>query len=307
MTDMSVKPDAAKRRSKNIFVGSNGLRAGWCALIFVAVVAGLIAALNVGLHAVHFHGPKSDPNIMDPIGTLFQEGLISVILIIATVVTAVITRRKPGQLGFSLNNAVPRFLQGIVFGVACLAGLTGLLYAAGAITFGAIVLHGAEAWRSAGLWAAAFILVGVAEELAFRGYLLQALGRGLNFRWACLIMSVLFAAAHGMNPGETPVTFALGFAAGVVLALSVWRTGTIWWAIGFHAAWDWAQSFLFGVADSGYPASGALMTTRPAGPDWLSGGIAGPEGSVLALVVMAVAAGIVMAMLRKDQDLGVKW
>lgn len=306
MSDIAITP-APKRGLKYVFVGPDGLRAGWAMLVFALITVALVVALNVGLHAIHFHGPKSDPKIMDPISTMFQEALVGGILLIATVLAALITRRKLSELGFSLANALPRFLQGLFVGVAALSALIGLLYVCGAIKFGPIALHGVDIWRSGGLWGLAFILVALAEELMFRGFLQQVLARGLNFRWACLLLGILFTAAHGMNPGETPIGLIGVFAAGVILSLSVWKTGTIWWAIGFHAAWDWAQSFLFGVADSGQQAAGTFMSAQAVGPAWLSGGATGPEGSVLDLAVTAVIAGIIMLTLRKDHDLKIKW
>ncbi len=148
----------------------------------------------------------------------------------------------------------------------------------------------------------------MSEELACRGYLQQTLARGLNYRWAALIMGVLFMLLHVPNSGETPVGLAIVFVAGVVLSYSIWRTGAMWWGIGFHAAWDWMQSFTFGVADSGHPAMDALMISKPAGPDWLSGGATGPEGSVLALVVLILVALVIHVTVKKpDTDLGVKW
>ena len=71
-----------------------------------------------------------------------------------------------------------------------------------------------------------------------------------------------------------------------MFAFSLWRTGSLWWAIGLHAAWDWAQSFLFGVADSGGISTHRLLSTHPVGPAWLSGGATGPEGSIFVLLVM---------------------
>ena len=307
MSDISVTPAAPKRGLKYVFVGPDGLRAGWCALLFFAITAALIVGLNVGLHAIHFHGPKSDPNVMDAVGTIFQESLLSGTLLIATIIATLVTHRKFSELGFSLTNALPRFIQGLFVGVAALSALIGLLYVCGAIKFGPIILHGADIWRSGGMWALAFLLVGVFEELAFRGFLQQVIGRGLNFRWACLIVGILFTIPHAFNTGESPFGLAGVFIAGAVLSLSVWRTGTIWWAIGFHAAWDWTQSFLFGVADSGQPAAGTFMTAMPIGPEWLSGGATGPEGSVLDLAITAVIAIIIMVTLRKDHDLKIKW
>ena len=60
------------------------------------------------------------------------------------------------------------------------------------------------------------------------------------------------------------------------------------WAIGLHMAWDWAQSFLYGVPDSGQLVQGRLFATHPSGNPMLSGGTVGPEGSVLLVPVLAL-------------------
>ena len=73
------------------------------------------------------------------------------------------------------------------------------------------------------------------------------------------------------------------FLAGIVFSYALWRTGSLWWGVGAHMSWDWAQSFLFGVPDSGTLSAGRLFSTHPAGPVWLSGGVDGPEGSVLVI------------------------
>ncbi len=75
-------------------------------------------------------------------------------------------------------------------------------------------------------------------------------------------------------------------AIGFVFCVSVRLTGSAWWAIGFHAAWDWTQTFFYGTADSGIPAKGHFLTTTPAGVDLWSGGSDGPEGSLLVIPVI---------------------
>ena len=80
-----------------------------------------------------------------------------------------------------------------------------------------------------------------------------------------------------------------------MFAFSLWRTGSLWWAIGLHAAWDWAQSFLR-LPDSGSIGAHRLLSTHPVGPPWVSGG-ARPEGSIFVLLVMAVIVLIAAFML----------
>ncbi len=303
MTDDTVKKSNG---IKNIFVGSKGLRAGWGVTLFFAVLTAALFGMVMVLRMFLKHSPNMD--VMTPGLTTAYEGIQASVVLVVTLITAAIERRSLARLGFGLKNALPRFLQGLVVGVAALAALVGALSVCGAIKLGAIALHGADVWRYGAEWGLAFLLVGLSEELMFRGYLQQTLARGLNFRWSALIMGILFTLAHVQNKGETPIGLFIVFAAGAVLTYSVWRTGAMWWGIGFHAAWDWMQSFTFGVADSGHPAVDALMTSKPAGPDWLSGGSTGPEGSVLALVVLVLVAAVIHFTVKKpDTDLEVKW
>jgi len=71
-----------------------------------------------------------------------------------------------------------------------------------------------------------------------------------------------------------------------VFCVSVKVTGSAWWAIGCHAAWDWGETFFYGTADSGFKAQGHYLTTTPAGATLWSGGMDGPEGSVLVVPVV---------------------
>ncbi|MGH7716143.1 MAG: CPBP family glutamic-type intramembrane protease, partial [Vulcanimicrobiaceae bacterium] len=97
-----------------------------------------------------------------------------------------------------------------------------------------------------------------------------------------------FGLLHAQNPGESPLGLVAAALVGLVFCFSIWLTGSLYWAIGMHAAWDWTQSYLFGVADSGLRMQGHLLQTHSAGNIWLSGGTTGPEGSVLVLVVLAL-------------------
>jgi uncharacterized protein len=105
---------------------------------------------------------------------------------------------------------------------------------------------------------------------------------------AAWVTSFLFGAAHTGNNGENWIGIFAAGAIGFVFCVSIYVTGSAWWAIGCHAAWDWAESYFYGTADSGMVAKGHLLTTTPAGPAFWSGGADGPEGSVLVLAVIAV-------------------
>jgi membrane protease YdiL (CAAX protease family) len=109
---------------------------------------------------------------------------------------------------------------------------------------------------------------------------------GANFWQAAWVSCTLFGFIHTGNNGENWIgIFAVGFI-GFVFVVSVRVTGSAWWAIGCHAAWDWAETYFYGAADSGNVATGHYLSTRPAGPALWSGGTDGPEGSVLVLGII---------------------
>lgn len=120
-----------------------------------------------------------------------------------------------------------------------------------------------------------------------------------GFWQAAWLTSTLFGAAHTGNTGELWVgIFAAGFI-GFVFCVSVWLTGSAWWAIGCHAAWDWAETYFYGTADSGFVAPGHLFSTSPAGNPLWSGGTVGPEGSLLIIpVVLLILAWLVIFYRR---------
>jgi membrane protease YdiL (CAAX protease family) len=107
---------------------------------------------------------------------------------------------------------------------------------------------------------------------------------------------------HLLNGGESLIGISAAGLIGLVFCLSLWRSGSLWWAIGFHTAWDWAQSFLYGVPDSGTLAEGHLMATHPTGHTVFSGGNTGPEGSLLVFPIVVLAALVVFLTIPKRRS-----
>jgi hypothetical protein len=122
-----------------------------------------------------------------------------------------------------------------------------------------------------------------------------------GFWQATWLTSTLFGFIHTGNNGENWIGIFSAAAIGFTFCVSVRLTGSAWWAIGYHAAWDWAQTFFYGAADSGNIASGHYLTTTPAGNEFWSGGADGPEGSILVLgaILLSIALLIVLYYRRK--------
>jgi membrane protease YdiL (CAAX protease family) len=106
---------------------------------------------------------------------------------------------------------------------------------------------------------------------------------GAGFWQATWVTSTIFGFIHTGNSGESWLGIFSAAFVGFVFCVSVRLTGSAWWAIGCHGAWDWAQSYFYGTPDSGMIATGHYLTTSPAGNPLWSGGADGPEGSVLVL------------------------
>lgn len=111
-----------------------------------------------------------------------------------------------------------------------------------------------------------------------------------SFWQAAWVTSTTFAVYHTQNSGENWVGILAAAAIGFVFCVSVRVTGSAWWAIGCHAAWDWGETFFYGTADSGLAAQGHYLSTAPAGNALWSGGADGPEGSLLAMAVILLLA-----------------
>jgi hypothetical protein len=123
---------------------------------------------------------------------------------------------------------------------------------------------------------------------------------GSAFWQAAWVSSTFFGMIHTFNGGENWIGVFAAASIGFVFCVSVRVTGSAWWAIGCHTAWDWTETYFYGTADSGLPAHGHLLTTYPAGNPLWSGGADGPEGSVLVFgAILLLLAGLLALYARR--------
>jgi membrane protease YdiL (CAAX protease family) len=305
-------PPHARFTVFDIFFGPEGLRALWGILLFLAVRRALISAIYPLVRILDPARPNTDGLIHARL-MMVHEGAAFLCVLVATWLLAAIERRPVAAYGFTPRRSLPNFAAGLACGVALLSLLVVMLRAAGLLVFDARLLSGAAVLRYGTVWLTGFLLVGLFEESYSRGYLQYTLTRGLSGTWrwlfgaehanavgfwiAALILSFAFGFGHRANPGESPLGMLSAGLAGFLFCFSLWRTGSLWWAIGFHASWDWAQSFLYGVPDSGLMAQGHLFATHPVGKPYLSGGLTGPEGSLFILPIVALTAAAIVFTL----------
>ena len=341
-------PEEPYRGLKWVFIGPQGLRAGWSVLIVVSLLLLLGRALSYVIAKLHLisHGGAFGPR-----QAFFGELIPLILLTVCVAVVAAIEHRSILDYNLRGPNRVRHFFSGLVVGFAALSALVGAMAWGGWLHFGPVALQGSQIMKYAAIWGVVFLLVGCFEEGSMRCYLQFTLTRGINFWWAaglialmcgslifrskgngawgvyviallglvpCFLLqlkkspsagfwqaawftSTLFGFAHTSNNGENWIgIFAAAFI-GFVFCVSIWLTGSAWWAIGAHAAWDWAETYFYGTADSGMVAPGHLLSTSTGGNPLWSGGTDGPEGSLLIIPIVLLILAWLLVIYRRPQ------
>ena len=273
-------PRASSPVNRHVSLGKRDLYHGAFWLIYLAMAwfvfeieSWLVASFRSGLSLLWWR--------------LLIEGCMMLAAILPGFAMARIEGRSFGVFGLPAHRAFRRNLWvGTLWGIASLSVLMLVLHVAGVFEFGTFALHGIRIFKFAAYYAVLFLLTGFFEEFLVRGYSQWALARVMNFWPAAAFLSIGFGCIHGANPGESKTGLVAAGLIGFFLCLTLRRTGDLWWAVGFHMAWDWGESYLYSVPDSGALLPGHLLNSSFHGPDWLTGGTVGPEGSYLVFVVI---------------------
>jgi membrane protease YdiL (CAAX protease family) len=331
ITSWPAPPPEPVHKPNKVFFGRFGFRAGWGVAIFVVVVVllqifgGIVAvAVNGQLkeaiairqqaaanpHAHIVFQPRFTPTLVFTIDAIVFAGLC-----LLTWIMGRAERRPFASYGLDARR-FRDILPGAISGFAAMCVVAGILTALHVLVFDGRALHGPAAFGYGIAWLLAMLAVGCTEEYTFRGYLQYTLMRGVwgwaerlspanperaAFCIASVLTSLFFGYAHTHNQGETVIGIIQVVLFAIISCYALWRTGSLWWSIGIHALWDWTQSFLFGVADSGNVSIGRLFVTHPAGKPWLSGGSDGPEGSLIGLIVLATLFLVIHFTTRPSQ------
>ncbi len=270
-----------------VFLNDVGLRAGWrlCLYgLFWITLSDLLQFIIIG-----FFGFTADT--FSPQSILRKDLTSFIAAFCAALLMAKLERRPVDFYGLPRAPTFGKlFWQGGLLGLVEVTLLISLIAGFGGYSFGSLSLHGMEVVRWGAVWFAAFVSVGLSEEYLFRGYTQYTLAQGIGFWPAAILLSVLFGAVHLRNPGEGFTGAAGIVATGLVFAFTLRRTGNLWLAVGWHASFDFGETFLYSVPDSGMLLAHHLSGATLHGKDWLTGGTVGPEGSVFSFVTMGILA-----------------
>ena len=254
---------------------SGRIRCGWRLVFFVVIMVAVTAVTATLL----------------PAGFVTASGALLIGAVSSGVLLLRLDGRPAAALGFYIRRTViSETLLGISLGTLVALVVIVLIVVFGGLRWtadGGSIL----AWVFGSLSALTFLAVpAAAEEALLRGYPLQALAEVWGPWAAILVTAVIFGVLHLFNPNLTFIGTVNIIVAGIFLGILYLRTGSLWWATGAHLGWNWVHGY---VAD--VPVSGLELLDAPVydgfllGPEWLSGGAFGPEGSLFTTFVLAVA------------------
>jgi hypothetical protein len=185
---------------------------------------------------------------------------------------------------FDQRHAAKEFSGGIVLGLFLFCVTVGVL-----ATLGVFSITG-RGQASDLVWPlASAVSAAVLEELLFRAVLFRLIEESLGTWIAVAVSAALFGLLHLLSPNPTALgIFAIVLEAGILLASAYVLTRRLWFPIGLHLAWNFAQGGIFGIAVSGTPSQG-LLRAQLTGPEWLSGGTFGAEASIVSIALCLAA------------------
>jgi len=219
-----------------------------------------------------------------------SEILNFLIALICTGVFAYFERRGVDSYGLAVGRALnSQTVEGAMAGVLMAGAVAVGMFVLGDMQIKGMALTGGALAASAFAWLGANICVGIAEEFWFRSYFLQTLWKSIGFWPAAIVVALLFAADHYFfKQGENIWDVITLVSLSLLLSYTMLRTGTLWFAVGFHIAFDYMQLFVIGTKNGNQVPVGRLLDTTFNGPQWLTGGVLGTEASLLMYPAIAL-------------------
>ena len=258
-------------------------------LFFVLVRIGIYIALSTGISFAlqWILAAFADGTLYSPRNLVISEASSLAGAVAAAAAMSQLEGHSFADYGLPLRGAFGKlFWPGAFFGLVEITAVIGAISMLGSYHFGTLAIHGSGILRWATFWGVFFILVGLYEEFAFRGYVQFTLAQAVSFWPAAIVLSVAFGLVHIANFGESKLGIAGVMLTGLFWCFTLRRTGNLWFAVGMHASFDFGETFLYSVPDSGTVFPGHLSNATLAGPVWLTGGSTGPEASVCDFMVL---------------------
>jgi membrane protease YdiL (CAAX protease family) len=282
----------------NMFKNKEGkVRSGWkiAAVLGVFFAITLVIGGIIGIITSVFiiSGGNFDLNTMNytDAGLKMMDNLNKILLFIQEIILIFIPivawkyviKRPLSNMGFTpFKKDRKDFVVGLLFGIVSIT----IVFVALLLTGNAVV----ESWKpqftsDTIIYLVIFTLVGFAEEIFGRGYVMSVLRQTRNVPAIVLISSIIFALMHGGNAGIGILPLINLTLVGILFAYMYLKSGNIWMCIGYHITWNYFQGNVFGFKVSGTAPAGLISTTYPSN-NIFNGGNFGPEGGLFVTAII---------------------
>ena len=260
-------------------------------LVYVVAIAFVVLVSGIVSHKLIPQAPSTrHHDLLILINLLSASALIA----IYSFVTRHLEHRSPTEL--SIRSGYPLFLSGAAAGVALMALVYIVLWGLGRATFMA-----GTGLDGLGGSLAAYFAAAILEELVFRAVIFRIVEQMAGTTLALIVSAGLFALLHSLNPGVTGMGIvSVALAGGITFALLYVLTRNLWLVIGVHLGWNFAEGSLFGAQVSGSGEAHSFLRTSLAGPDLLTGGCFGPEGSIITIAIYLLLAAALAFKIAGD-------
>jgi membrane protease YdiL (CAAX protease family) len=219
----------------------------------------------------------------------FYEGMLLVIALFLTWAFGLYEGRRVDSYGLAASQAFgARFWEGFAIGVVNAGAVALGMIALGGMHVHGLALGGVSLAFAALAWLGTNLVIGIGEEMWYRGYLFQTLWKALGFWPSAIAIALLFAADHYFfKQGENVWDVITLVSLSLWVCYSVLRTGTLWLAVGYHVAFDYMQLFVIGTKNGNLVPVNHLLDVTFSGPAWVTGGVLGTEASFLMYPLIA--------------------
>jgi len=279
------------------------MRSGWRLLLFIVLLFGVSSLLFAPIFSAFYESPQTDKKLL-------LNGLLILPLLLASfLMTRYVDNRPFVTLGLGSGlQALRQFLIGVFLGGLMISIFFVTAYGLGWLRLSpqSFSVHGTL--KTLSLYTLGFLGAAAFEELLSKAYLFQTLLEGIGVYPTVFLTSVAFSLLHIENPHITLLGLINLGLAGVLFAVAYLRTRSLWLPMGLHFAWNFFQ-YSYGFSISGITFPEALLKVEPAGPDYITGGAFGPEGSLLTTLIFSIATGflILSKRIKPDERMAKLW
>ena len=288
---MLLKKNSIINSSKNEKKSPNFIWAIILSLIFMYGGSLIGSLATVPLYLALSNVPLffNNQDLLSLLITLFSFAFISLLIFFRV---KVIEKRSLSSIGFNKNNWLKKYSLGFLIGLVMMSIIVLILLLFGYITVekNPIQPVGVSAISSVLVILFGWIIQGATEEIVTRGWLLNVLSSKYNIGFGLLISSTLFGLMHLTNPNVNYIAVINIILVGLFYGLYVIKTNDLWSVCGMHSAWNFAQGNIFGFEVSGLDISvGTLIDLNLVENDFITGGVFGPEASIVATFVLLLS------------------